>query len=386
MTIFDVMLRAENTFPFKAVYPPAYVLLLQAISAAEEKGVEKAACIVAEGNVDWENVLALSAFHEVRPALYALLKGLPEGLAPAEVMTRLQAAQREIAVQQMAMAGEFLRVRKHLEKAGVLVVPFKGFWLAHIAYGHISLRECVDIDLYVHKNDYGMVAAVMRDLGYEPPQEQQGLPAEQVLQRGNYAFDKMEGDRRLFHFEFHWTLGNFKNIIDIGLPDLEGHMEKQPFQGQEIHVFSASANLLLATLHHGAKEYWKKLKQVQDMARFLSLWGEQLDWDWIMGQAKRLGGQRVILTGLGLAAALCGAKVPDSLATRVAAPGIQRLVADRIYYLEHPETHWQKGAYWRRLWYHVRTRERFQAKWRMVWLSFWGTLKKKLHGRTGDLP
>lgn len=364
----------------------AYALLLQSIRTDEQAAAREARRILEQEQLNWEDFLYLAACHEVRPAAYALLKRLPAEIVPPEVTAGLQAAQREIAVQQMAMAGEFMRVRKHLERAGVLAVPFKGFWLAHTAYGHISLRECVDIDLYVRKSDYPGVSGVMRALGYEPPEEQQGLPAEQVLQRGNYAFDKTEGDRRLFHFEFHWTLGNFKNIIDIGLSELEEQMEQQLFQGQAIHVFSASANLLLAILHHGAKEYWKKLKQVQDMAQFLHTSGPALDWDWIMGQAKRLGGQRVILTGLGLAAALCGAKVPDSLATRVAAPGIQRLVTDRIYYLAHPETHWQKGAFLRRLWYHVRTRERFQAKWRMVWLSFWGTLKKKLHGRSGDLP
>ncbi len=356
-----------------------YLLLRQAIRRDEDLGVQEAIRLARQAVIDWPDLFVLSQNHEILPQVYKLLKRMPAEVVPAMVLEQFQAAHRQVAVEQMAMVAAFLQVRQHLEQEGIMAIPFKGFWLAHSAYAQIADRECADIDLFIQKSDFRGMCRVMTALGYLPPENLRKLPEAAVFRRhGDFSFDKTADGKRLFHFEFHWNLGNFKYSMDIGMPELISQVEKQSFQGNQMAVFSPSANLLLAALHHGGKDAWLKLKQVLDIAGLLTFHGPELDWHWILSEARRLGAEAVVLSGLGLAAVLCGLSLPADLEKSVAAPKIQRLVADRMHYLEKPTAYWESGYYLNRLVFHLRSRDHFLDKWRMGWAFLLGVFQQKI--------
>lgn len=343
-----------------------------------QEAARAAAEIIRSQSVSWEEVMEAAVFHQVAPALHKLLNRLPKGAVPAEVLEQLQAVHHQTAHTQMAMVAEFRYIRKHLSAAGVDIIPFKGFWLAHSAYGNLADRDCADIDLFIRREDLSAVQSVMTGLGYVAPENQKRLPDDFIFKHyGDYSFDKMENGERLFHFEFHWSLGNFKYIMDLGLPQLQEQVIEMPFMGSPMKVFSPSANLLLAALHHGAKDAWLSLKQVQDIGQLLHRFGDQMDWPWVLAEAKRLHAEKAVLTGIVLAVELNGVTPPAPLAPLLSATNIRELAWNRQYYLEKPPGFWHRGYYLNRFLFHLRSRNSIRVHILMSWAFVKGIVLQK---------
>ncbi|MBX2926512.1 MAG: nucleotidyltransferase family protein [Saprospiraceae bacterium] len=344
-----------------------------------QEAARTAAEMIRSQSVFWQEVMEAAIFHQVAPALHKLLHRLHEGAAPAEVLEQLQAVHLQTAHAQMAMVAEFRYIRKHLSAAGVDIIPFKGFWLAHSAYGNLADCDCADIDLFIRREDLTAVQSVMTDLGYVAPENQKRLSEDFLFKYyGDYSFDKMENGERLFHFEFHWSLGNFKYIMDLGLPQLQEQIIEMPFMGSSMQVFSPSANLLLAALHHGAKDAWLSLKQVQDIGQLLHRFGDHIDWPWILAEAKRLHAEKAVLTGVALAVELNRVTMPASLAPLLSAPNIRKLVQNRLHYLEKPPGFWRRGYYLNRFLFHLRSRNGLRVHTLMSWAFVKGIVLQKV--------
>ena len=70
---------------------------------------------------------------------------------------------------------------------------------------------------------------------------------------GEYNFDKFEDGIIIFHFEFHWRMTSPVYGLGITFDDLASQVVAGTLQGQNLSVFTPSANLLLAVMHHGGK-------------------------------------------------------------------------------------------------------------------------------------
>lgn len=88
------------------------------------------------------------------------------------------------------------------------------------------------------------------------------------------TIDKYSGNSRIFHFEFHWRLSLTVFGMDISLADLQPQVVTCVIQHSEVPVFSPSAHLLLAIMHHGGKDQFAQLKQVLDISQILT----KADW------------------------------------------------------------------------------------------------------------
>jgi hypothetical protein len=76
---------------------------------------------------------------------------------------------------------------------------------------------------------------------------------------------------------------------------------------------------------HGAKEYWRLLDHVVCVAWQLDR--RPPDWDRVLDLARCWGGERILLTGLGLAARLFEATLPEAIAGMIrGSPSVRRLV------------------------------------------------------------
>ena len=77
--------------------------------------------------------------------------------------------------------------------------------------------------------------------------------------------------------------------MGIRLNDLSDQVTAGTFQGQELEVFTPSAQMLLSLLHHGGKDRFALLKQVNDIAMLM----------------KNGEGYRLAVAGEGFAAVPC---------------------------------------------------------------------------------
>ena len=358
----------NNTFTLTP--SPEYLLLQQAIQlAAPAPALLEAQRLLEKHPINWPFFLDLAEYHAIRPQAATLLRQLPTGLVPAPVITQLQEVRREIAYQQMNNVAEFLQIQQLLQSEGVTTVPYKGFWLAHTAYGDLAEREGSDVDLFMAPQDLTQVQKIMYARGYETELDSLGSNAQGVLQyHGEYNFKKFQGDVALFLFEFHASPGNQKLGFNISLNELQDQIQHPSFQGRSIATFSPSAQLLLAVVHHGAKVAWLSLKYVLDIAKLLQSHGHHLDWPWLLRMNQRHDCAGLFWVGVGLAQTLTGIALAVPVQAGLQEAKVARLVQNRLKALAQVSIYTPRGYrnYAQQLWFLFKAQRSWASRWALI--------------------
>ena len=100
------------------------------------------------------------------PSWRRLFERLSPGHVPDRVRAELDEACRRNLLNQMNYVAEFFRVRELLSREGIVIIPFKGFWLAHEAYGNIADRESLDVDVFTDESQLERIKELMTGAGY----------------------------------------------------------------------------------------------------------------------------------------------------------------------------------------------------------------------------
>ena len=261
---------------------------------------------------DWEYVARLARRHAVVPLLYRALQTFARGAAPEPVRKALSETYRANAARNVLLAGELLRVSKLFESAGVRALAYKGPALAVAAYGDLSLRRFVDLDVIVRARDLGRASQLLRDSGYAP----QGLTPEQAsaLARTQHAVSYSRDGGRLI-VELHRDV-SAKDFADVTLDD--GAWER----ASRVAVLNGSVaapsteDLLLALCVHGTKHLWERLAWVCDVAGLVNS-NPELEWSTVFERASRARVERMLMLGLTLAHGLAGAELPEEVSREV---------------------------------------------------------------------
>lgn len=89
------------------------------------------------------------------------------------------------------------------------------------------------------------------------------------------------------------------------------------------------ADLPIVLSVHGGKEHWVRLKWVCDLAHLLARCPDT-DWHQVLERARLQGCERMLLVGLGLAASILDAELPEAVSRRLEDDGTaRRLIRDR---------------------------------------------------------
>lgn len=317
-------------------------LLHQSVWLADTDAARKEAeRIIRESKIDWNDLYARADFHCIKPQLASLLGRLPEEIIPGEALSKFREAKRENLFQQLLNTGEYFNVKSLLDKAGIEAVPFKGFWFAHDLYGSIGERESSDIDLFIDIDDLDRIKPVMELAGYKVQGTLLELTEEYIRSElAEYNFNKFEGEERLAHVEFHWRIGLRAYGMDIKMKDLRSQIIVASLQGRDLKVFSPSANLLLAVMHHGAKDRYVKMKDVHDIALIIRKFPNEIDWDWLLTKAQEFNVSTVVFLGARLASILTGTDVPSEIREKVSAARIGSLAGKCLKRMELPVRRW----------------------------------------------
>jgi hypothetical protein len=141
------------------------VLLTGLQPESESRSIEKLRSALAQVT-DLNYLLQVALNQGVFPSLYRrLADNCPEAVPP-EFLTRLKSHYQALARRNLRVAAELLQVLALLESHGIVAVPFKGPVLAAVAYGEITLRQFVDLDILVSRRDIGRVRDLLVGKGY----------------------------------------------------------------------------------------------------------------------------------------------------------------------------------------------------------------------------
>jgi hypothetical protein len=274
--------------------------------------------------IDWVEGIRLGLLHGALPTLHQRLvaQSLP-GVPPA-TLAALGHYARLSAQRNRALTAELLEVLELLKSKRIDAVPFKGPALAAMLYRDRESRQFGDLDILVRRSDVAAAEEALRTRGYRPWKELTAKEERRCLANGkDRPFVSRDG---AFAVEIHWrfTPSHYPFALDVA--DLWNRLESRPFEGSTVLSIPAG-DLLLILCVHGTRHQWSSLKWVRDIAGLLAVAGE-IDWTRILARARRMGAERMLLTGLLLARDLLHAVLPDEVNARLEHdPGARRLAA-----------------------------------------------------------
>ncbi|MBN2665591.1 MAG: nucleotidyltransferase family protein, partial [Bacteroidales bacterium] len=321
------------------------------------------------------------ALHCVTPRVAELTAVLSPGLIPADFRERLDDIVRQNLVNQFRYVDEFFRIRDLLAASGIRIVPFKGFWLAQEAYGNIAGRESLDVDVFTDDSQLEKIRELMTDAGYSEESAYHGMTMAGIRSLyQEYTFEKIEGGVSAFRIEFHWGICPPDYLMAVRLEDLADQVTSGSFQGRALEVFTASAQLLLVLLHHGGKDRFTILKQVDDIAMILRNCGN-IDWRWLLTRLKHYHAEPLLYTGVRLASDICGSEIPGEIRDQVLFGRSGRLAAERLRQMSLAPHLWHSARFNLNNWlFRMRTRSGLGTRIKLTVATVRALVARRIHG------
>lgn len=330
--------------------------------------ITEAAGILEKYQINWDNLFERADLHEIKPQLAIFINKLPSHLIDVEFKEKINQAYQVNLYKQLGNVAEFFRINKILENAGIKVVPFKGFWIAYSCYGNIGDRESVDVDLFTDPNDLEKIQHNMVLQGYQVEDFFKRYTLDKIKRKfGEYNFDKIENNIRIFHFEFQWRISKPLYELGININDLRSQIIESSLQNRELQVFTPSADFLLAAMHHGGKDPLIELKQVYDIALILKK-HSVLRWEWILNTAENYKIENVIYVAARLAFEITGVKIPNEILQKTQSLKIKRMAENRLFYMAKTPQEWDKTVFKLNNWlFRIRSRTGIKIKLKLFY-------------------
>ncbi|MCG2771376.1 MAG: nucleotidyltransferase family protein [Desulfobacterales bacterium] len=242
------------------------------------------------------------------PALYRRVTDICPGAVPSDVLADWLSLYKIHARRNLRITTELIQVLNLLESQSIVAVPYKGPLLAAVAYGDIALRQFVDLDILVSRNDIGNIRNLLFPIGYRLrysfTKKQESVHLERAHE---FTFEHQQRTMLDIHFRFA------ADYLGIGLDPEEAIARRVPVQilGKTVYSLHPEDNLLMLC-QHGTFHLWLTLSNVSDVAHLIH---SQASWDWpgVLQRAKDSGLRRQLLLGLSLAQELLGAMVPPDV-------------------------------------------------------------------------
>lgn len=270
-------------------------------------------------DTDWISLVTLAEYHDIAPLVYHILSTVLPDLTPGTVLGQMKEDNRRSALASLIQARELLRVLRALAERGVAALPYKGPVLAEMAYGNLSLRHSIDLDVLVRRQDMGAAQQALAAIGY-------ALDDECRLHQQAYAHAHhhlvLRGQRSNVTIELHWHTVTPQFSFNLSFDQLWQNSVMTSLAGQAVRSPAVEDTLLLVCVHasmHG----WKQLKQICDVAELLQRY-PALDGQALLARARSLGVWRMLALGLSLAGSCLDATLPALLSAE-SDPVVQRL-------------------------------------------------------------
>lgn len=278
------------------------------------------------GPLNWDYLLREAAEHSLTPLLARNLSCAAPSVAPPEPMKRLAEATRANAARALLMTAELIKIADLFQAAGIPAIPYKGPVIAVQAYGDITVREFVDLDIFVRQRDMAKANEIATGLGYAPKflwalsdsRTSSLVPCE-------YAFtNKARGVMVELHTEE--TSRYFPVPPDID--DLWRRTVQVALSGHQVRTFAPEDGLPILCIH-GSKDMWERISWIADVAELLRA-HPQFDWEAALLLAQSLRAERMLHLGLELAAGLLEAPLPQEIQARVREDRVATQMASEV--------------------------------------------------------
>lgn len=302
------------------------LIILCADTHIDSEKTERIKTIV-EQEIDWKYIIQMASYHKLLPLLYHKLNLTCSELVPNDVLTYLQHHFQSNATRNLFLTNELLKLLNIFESQQILAIPIKGAILASSIYGNFGLRQFCDLDILVRSQDVVKARDLLVAEGYESTYK---FTRKQEIARLKSPYCK---DNNYIHkhnrvnLDFHWQLLQKYLSFPLEHEKLWQRHGTVSIAGKKVRNLSTEDNLLFLCVH-GSRDRWKKLTLVSDVAQLIRV-SPEINWEWLMEQAKILGCKRRFLLGMLLAKNLLGTKLPKEIIQSIEAePGLESIATE----------------------------------------------------------
>jgi hypothetical protein len=253
------------------------------------------------------------------------LLGRPAGRAAlaawsAQGREALAARHRQALIDGMLRHRVLVYVAEACARAGVVVAPLKGAWLALRLYRDPGARSMADLDVLVPAADFWRACRVMRDAGFVVPDP---VPLDRLPGRIFYDHHFVHPRMPCSWVEVHRYLA----YRAFAAPDhgaMLARAEVSVEHGAPLRMLTAEDTLVHLAIHQAKHGYRVRLRDTADVAALSPL----VSWDDVVSRAVEAGAAACAWVALESAARSLRAPVPEAVRLALRPPG------DRLAQLE----------------------------------------------------
>lgn len=328
---------------------------------------------------DWPYIFKIAGRNGLLPLVSAnLLRSLPD-LVDEEIREGISEFLGGHVRNNLLQTGKVIEISEILEAEGIPILPFKGPSLSMQAYGDISLRQFVDLDILVKPRHFDKAVRVLKNAGYVPITEPTWLKRKSLFFTRKKDIGLVSTDRRV-RIELHWKLSGTHFAMPLEIDELWRRLETVDIGGKKLRSLPL-CDLFVYLCLHGSRHGWEKLAWVCDineMIRGAEISNGIIDWNKVKMHARKHGCERSVELGIFLVHYFFGRKA--------AYPGIESILGNPAYnaiaadlretaFAEDERSFEMKGWYL----YHLSLKERLvdRLRIRMVYLLWYLKLAVK---------
>ena len=306
-------------------FRPEQQLLLSSISPDRTSENVDRIRSCATKSLDWDYLFVFARRHGVLQLLYSQLQECAADLIPPDQLRRLQKYFQENSARNVLLTAELRRLIELLESANIEAVPYKGPVLALFAYGDVSLRRFVDLDVLVRKDDVSRAIDLLLTDGYEFSKPL-SLSQRELLLRTQHNL-QLRRDKRQLIVELHWEVASNLFASSVQSDDLWSCLSEIKLNQANIKTLNIE-DMLFSLCVHGSRHLWERLLWICDIAWIVAR--HQVNWSKLLDRARSTRSQRMFLLGLYLSAKLPGVRFPELITNEFGNDGALEVLASGI--------------------------------------------------------
>jgi len=312
---------------------------------------------------DWNYIYKIIKRNAVFPLVsWNLLQNFNH-LLPAETQELLNEEFSRHTQKNMLLTGRLIEIAKLFNSKDIPTLPFKGPLLAIQAYGNLSLRQFGDLDVLIPIERVNAAIELLVAEGYEPINLQRLSNMEQKKDVGFVSKDKN------VNLELHWKLSGGHFSLPLEMNRLWKQLETVNLAGIDVGAFPFNTLLIYLCLH-GARHCWERFGWICDINELIRS-QDEIDWEQLAEEAKRLGCENALGLGLFLVYEFFGSATPLLKSKKIKNnQAFRKIEAQlRVGLFANEWTPLQVGD---RYLYHLESKERLSDKWKVHWYySVW---------------
>src|SRR5262245_8846203 len=256
-------------------------------------------------NIEWTYLVRIARTHAVMPLLYRTLNSICSDTVPKETLEELREHFYANAGRNLFLTKELLKLLHRFEVEGLPAIPYKGPVLAASVYGNLALRDFGDLDILVHERNYERAQQLLMGQGFR------------LVKEFDWESTLIDGSGRVA-VDLHKRLTPREFPSPLNFEYLSGSLQRIILVGTEVPNLAPEDILLMLAIQitKDIGTSYFQLAKICDIAELLRAY-PRLDLVQAVKQAKRLGGERMLLFSLGLTNNLVGAALSQEVVCKM---------------------------------------------------------------------